>query len=99
MCPDVQANVYSELANIKAIKPVNHGYNILKLHVAMKLKRISIEQKVPDYYHESQYIMDYHDVSLTIEAKRDSKLRSTSFTTNTFAETLTDEMHHTLVAK
>ncbi len=30
MRPDVQTNVYAELAKIKAIKPVNHGYNIVK---------------------------------------------------------------------
>jgi hypothetical protein len=35
----------------------------------MESKRIAIEQKVPGLYHESQYIMDYLDASLTVEAK------------------------------
>ena len=30
MRPDVQTNAYAELAKIKAIKPVGHGYNIVK---------------------------------------------------------------------
>ncbi len=33
-------------------------------------KRISIENKVPGVYHESQSIMDYLDASLTVEVKR-----------------------------
>jgi hypothetical protein len=69
MHPDVQMNVYAELAKIKAIKPVNHAYNIVKWHLAMESKRIAIEQKVPGLYHESQYIMDYLDASLTVDAK------------------------------
>jgi hypothetical protein len=69
MCSDVQTNVYAELAKIKSIKPVNHGFNIVKWHSAMESKRIAIEQKVPGSYHESQYIMDYLDASLTVEAK------------------------------
>ena len=32
-------------------------------------KRISIEYKVPGAYHESQYIMDYLDASLTVQVK------------------------------
>jgi len=69
MRPDVQTNVHAELAKIKAIKPVDHGYNVVKWHSAMESKRIAIEQKVPGSYHESQFIMDYLDASLTIEAK------------------------------
>ncbi len=30
--PDVQTNDYAELAKIKAIKPVDHGYNVVKWH-------------------------------------------------------------------
>ena len=69
MRPDVQTNVYAELAKIKSIKPVDFGNNIVKWHSAMESKRISIEQKVPGSYHESQYIMDYLDASLTVEVK------------------------------
>ncbi len=36
MRPNVQTNVYAELAKIKAIKPVDHGYNIVKWHSAME---------------------------------------------------------------
>jgi hypothetical protein len=35
----------------------------------MESKQISIKQKVPSIYHESQYIMDYLDASLTVEVK------------------------------
>ncbi len=38
MCPDVQTNVYAKLAKIKVIKPVDHGYNIAKWHLAMESK-------------------------------------------------------------
>ena len=69
MRPDVQTNVYAELAKIKNIKPVDYGYNIVKWHSAMESKRMTIEQKVPGSYHESQYIMDYLDASMTIEVK------------------------------
>ena len=69
MRPGVQTNVYAEPAKIKAIKPVNHGYNVVKWHLAMESKHIAIEQKVPGLYHESQFIMDYLNASLTIEAK------------------------------
>ena len=69
MRPDVQTNVYAELAKIKSIKPVDHAFNIIKWHSAMESKRISIEYKVPGAYHESQYIMDYLDASLTVEVK------------------------------
>jgi hypothetical protein len=68
MRPDVQTNVYAELAKIKAIKPVDHAYNIVEWHLAMESKRIAIEQKVPGLYHESQYIIDYLK-SLTVDAK------------------------------
>ena len=61
MHPDVQMNVYAELAKIKAIKPVDNGYNVVKWHSAMESKQIAIEQKVPGSYHESQFIMDYID--------------------------------------
>jgi hypothetical protein len=69
MRPDVQTNVFAELAKIKAIKPVDHAYNFVKWHSAMESKRIAIKQKVPGLYHESQYIMDYPDASLTVNAK------------------------------
>ncbi len=69
MRPDVQANVYAELVKIKAIKSVDHAYNIVKWHLAIESKRIVIEQKVLGSYHESQYIMDYLDASLTVNAK------------------------------
>ena len=52
--PDVQTNVYSELAKIKIIKPVDYAFNIIKWHSAMESKRISIMNKVPGAYHESQ---------------------------------------------
>jgi hypothetical protein len=69
MLPDVQTNVYAELAKIKNIKPVDHAFNIVKWHSAMEFKQISIKQKVPDIYHESQYIMDYLNASLTVKVK------------------------------
>jgi hypothetical protein len=69
MHPDVQMNVYAELAKIKAIKPADYGFDVLKWHLAMETKRISIEQKVPSAYDQSQYIMDYLDAILTVDAK------------------------------
>jgi hypothetical protein len=69
MHPDVQTNVYAKLAKIKNIKPVNYSFNIVKWHSTMESKRILINTKVPGAYHESQYIMDYLDASLTVEAK------------------------------
>ncbi len=69
MCPDVQTNVYAELAKIKNIKPVDFGFNIVKWHSAMESKRILIETKIPGAYHKLQYIMDYLDALLTVEAK------------------------------
>ncbi len=66
---DAQTNVYAELAKIKSITPVDYAFNIIKWHSAMESKRISIENKVPGVYHESQYIMDYLDASLTVEVK------------------------------
>jgi hypothetical protein len=69
MRTNVQTNVYAELAKIKSIKPVDYGYNIVKWHSAMESKCISIKQKVPGSYHETQYIMDYLDASLTVEVK------------------------------
>jgi hypothetical protein len=69
MHPDIQMNVYAKLAKIKVIKPVDHGYNMVKWHSVMESKRIAIKLKVPGSYHESQYIIDYLDAALTIEAK------------------------------
>jgi hypothetical protein len=69
MRPDIQTNVYAELAKIKNIKPVDYAFNIIKWHSAMEIKCISIKNKVPGAYHESQYIMDYLNASLTIEVK------------------------------
>ncbi len=54
---------------IKSIKPVDYAFNIIKWHSAIESKRISIENKVPGVYHESQYIMYYLDGSLTVEVK------------------------------
>jgi hypothetical protein len=67
--PDVQTNVYAELAKIKTIKPVDYEFNIIKWHSAMESKCISITNEIPGAYHESQYIMDYLDASLTVEVK------------------------------
>jgi hypothetical protein len=67
MHPDVQTNVYAELTKIKSIKPVDHAFNIVNWHSAMESNQISIKQKVPGVYIESQYIMDYLDALLTIE--------------------------------
>jgi hypothetical protein len=63
MHPDVQTNVYAKLAKIKSINPVDYAFDIIKWHSAMESKCISIENKVPVVYHESQYIMDYLDGS------------------------------------
>jgi hypothetical protein len=38
MHPDVQTNVYAELAKIKSIKPVDYAFNIVKWHSAMESK-------------------------------------------------------------
>jgi hypothetical protein len=35
---DVQTNVYSELAKIKSIKPVDYAFNIVKWHAAIESK-------------------------------------------------------------
>ncbi len=56
MCPDVQTNIYTELAKIKAIKPANYCFDFVKWHSAMETKRISIKHKVPSAYHETQHI-------------------------------------------
>jgi hypothetical protein len=61
--------IYAELANIKTIKPVDYTFNIIKWHLAMESKCISITNKVPGAYHKSQYIMDYLDASLTVKVK------------------------------
>jgi hypothetical protein len=66
---EVQTNVYAKLAKIKNIKPVNYGFSIVKWHSAMESKCISIDTKVPGAYQKSQYIMDYLNASLTVEAK------------------------------
>ncbi len=66
---DVQTNVYAELAKIKTIKPANYGFDIVKWHSAMETKCISIKQKVPSAYQKSQYIMDYLNAILTVDAK------------------------------
>jgi hypothetical protein len=69
MHPDVQTNVYSELAKNRSIKPVDYAFNIVKWHSAMESIRISIDTKVRGGYHESQYIIDYLDASLTVIVK------------------------------
>ncbi len=52
MHPDIQANVYMELAKVKSIKPVNYAFNMSKWHSAIESKRILIEQKLPGSYHK-----------------------------------------------
>jgi hypothetical protein len=69
MRPDAQTNVYAELAKIKSIKLVDYTFNIIKWHSAMESNCISIENKLPGVYHESQYIMDYLNAPLTVEVK------------------------------
>ncbi len=69
MHPDVQTNVYAELVKIKAIKSSDYSFDVLKWHAAMESKCISIEQKVPSAYHESQFIMDYLDATHTVDVK------------------------------
>jgi hypothetical protein len=66
---DVQTNIYSELAKIKSIKPIDYAFNIVKWHSTIESKRILIDTKVPGAYHKSQYIMDYLDASLTVDVK------------------------------
>jgi hypothetical protein len=69
MRSDVQTNVYADFAKIKSIKPINYALNIVKWHSAMESKHVNINTKVPGAFHESQYIIDYLDASLTVEAK------------------------------
>jgi hypothetical protein len=69
MHPDGQTNVYAKLAKIKAIKPANYGFDIIKWHSTMETKHISIKQKVLSTYHKSQYIMDFFDAIHTVDAK------------------------------
>ncbi len=69
MRPDVQTNVYSELAKIKSVKPVDYAFNIVRWHSAMESNQNSIDTKVPGAYHKSQYIMDHLDASLTVNVK------------------------------
>jgi hypothetical protein len=69
MHPGVQTNVYAEFTKIEAIKPSNYGFDIVKWHVAMESKRISIKQKVPSAYQESQFIMDYLNAICTVDVK------------------------------
>jgi hypothetical protein len=69
MHPDVQTNVYAELAKIKAIKPSDYGFDVVKWRAAMESKRISIKQKVPSAYHKSQFIMDYLNAICTVDVK------------------------------
>jgi hypothetical protein len=38
MHPDVQTNVYSKLAKIKSINPVDYAFNIVEWHSAMESK-------------------------------------------------------------
>jgi hypothetical protein len=66
---DVQENVYMELVKIKSIKPVDYAFNMVKWHLAIESKHILTKQKLPGAYHESQYIMDYLDASLTAKVK------------------------------
>jgi hypothetical protein len=69
MHPDVQANVYMELAKIKSIKPIDYAFNMVKWHLAIESKSIMIKQKLPGSYHESQYIMDYLDAAHSVKVK------------------------------
>jgi hypothetical protein len=47
ICQDVQTNVYSELAKIKTIKPVNYAFNIIKWHLVMDTKAFQSRTKSP----------------------------------------------------
>jgi hypothetical protein len=49
--PDVQTNVYAELAKIITIKPVDYAFNIIKWDLAMESKCILITNKIPGAYH------------------------------------------------
>ncbi len=69
MRPDVQANVYMELAKIKSIKPTNYDFNMVKWHSAIESKHIMIEQKLPGSYHELLYIMDYLNAAQWVKIK------------------------------
>ena len=96
--PDVQTNVYAELAKIKTIKLVDYAFNIIKWHSAMESKRILITNKVPGAYHESQYIMDYLDTSLTVKVKV-SKPNLTFFAIGIFVATLIVGQRRTSLAR
>jgi hypothetical protein len=69
MRPDIEVNVYAEYVKIKAIKPSNYGFDVVKWHTAMESKRISIKQKVLSAYHKSQFIMDYLNTICTVDVK------------------------------
>ncbi len=42
MRPDVQTNIYAELAKIKAIKPADYGFDIFKWHSGMEMTQVHI---------------------------------------------------------
>jgi hypothetical protein len=70
----------------------------MKWHSAMESKRISIDTKVPGAYHKSQYIMDYLDASLTVDAK--SFNAEINILLNRYLHGNPDNgMHHTLLVK
>jgi hypothetical protein len=98
MRPDVQMNAYAELAKIKSIKPIDYAFNIVKWHSAMESKRISIENKVPGVYHDTNtsWIISTH---LSLLKSRVLTLKSTFFAIDTFMETPKGGMHCISLAK
>jgi hypothetical protein len=98
MRSDVQANIYVELAKFKSIKPVNYTFNMIKWHLAIESKRISIEQRLSVSYHKLQFIMDYLDASLTVEVTRFTT-KISIIQTNTSVAIQTNGPLHTSVVK
>jgi hypothetical protein len=93
MHPDVQTNVYAELAKIKSIKLVDHAFHIIKWHSAMEPSAFQSNTKSPGLIMNcnTSWIILMH---LSPFKSRVLKPKLTSFATDNFVETLTDGMHH-----
>jgi hypothetical protein len=99
MRPDVQANVYIELAKIKSIKPNDYAFNMVKWHSAIESKCIMIEQKLTGSYHKLQYIMDYLNAAQSVKVISFKAEVSIIQNRCTFTATQINGLHRTLMVK
>ncbi len=69
MSPDVKQNVSKLLEDMKKIQPINFKFDMNQWSSKIEVTCASIEKKIPNIYHEDQFLMYFFNGVLQVPSK------------------------------